>query len=233
MKKQNLLLTALLGTTIVANAFAVPPKVDMCTGRQYDAGNGYCEHCPSNYNNSGEKFSIEECCIDELTYDSESGLCVAVASNEPEETPMSCDNETLGTYTGPTTLAAQWNANTINLDFYDGENKLSSGTCTYDGGIELPNDPTKTGYEFSGWKVRRAAAPKQRCWEITNSTVCGNTTGCIYYNGSCQGLVDDCSTLRKADVDCYHYAQYYDQSLYDCVDYGGTMCSVGNQGGGK
>jgi uncharacterized repeat protein (TIGR02543 family) len=72
-----------------------------------------------------------------------------------------CDNSTLGTYEGSTNLQAQWTANTINLDFYDGETKLSSGTCTYDGGIELPEDPTKTGYEFDGWKVRRAAAPSQ------------------------------------------------------------------------
>jgi hypothetical protein len=69
-----------------------------------------------------------------------------------------CVNGTLGTYEGESTLRAQWNANTINLDFYDGETKLSSGTCTYDGGIELPEDPTKEGYEFDGWKVRRAAA---------------------------------------------------------------------------
>jgi hypothetical protein len=69
-----------------------------------------------------------------------------------------CDNGVLGTYTGPASLSANWTANTIHLDFYDGEDKLSSGQCTYDGGIELPNDPTKEGYEFSGWKVRRAAA---------------------------------------------------------------------------
>jgi hypothetical protein len=74
-----------------------------------------------------------------------------------------CDNGVLGTYTGPASLSANWTANTIHLDFYDGEEKLSSGQCTYDGGIVLPEDPTKPGYEFDGWKVRRAPAAPAQC----------------------------------------------------------------------
>jgi ribosomal protein L7/L12 len=94
-----------------------------------------------------------------------------------------CDNGTLGTYDSPTTLAAQWNANTINLDFYDGEEKLSSGQCTYDGGIELPNDPTKEGYEFSGWKVRRAAAAPQCSISDIDISIDGTEYGCTRLNG--------------------------------------------------
>jgi hypothetical protein len=88
--------------------------------------------------------------------------CPAFATGiSASDTTADCDNSTLGTYQGESTLQAQWNANTINLDFYDGETKLSSGTCTYDGGIELPEDPTKTGYEFDGWRVCAATPQPQ------------------------------------------------------------------------
>ena len=71
-----------------------------------------------------------------------------------------CNNTVLHTYSGPTSLEADYTANTINLNFYSDENTVySTGTCTYDGGIELPSeDPTRTGYTFDGWQVRRAAA---------------------------------------------------------------------------
>jgi uncharacterized repeat protein (TIGR02543 family) len=97
-----------------------------------------------------------------------------------------CDNGTLGTYTGPAALSANWTANTINLDFYDGETKLSSGTCTYDGGIELPEDPTKTGYEFDGWKVRRAAAHQQTSFDLStlDASIPGTSYSYINFNGT-------------------------------------------------
>jgi hypothetical protein len=96
-----------------------------------------------------------------------------------------CNNGVLGTYTGPTELSAQWTANTINLNFYDGEDKLSSGHCTYDGGIELPDDPEKTGYEFAGWKVRRAAAPAAQCsLSDVDTSINGTIYGYTRLNGS-------------------------------------------------
>ena len=75
-----------------------------------------------------------------------------------------CDNTTLGTYEGPTTLQAQWDANTINLKWYDDVNGqeidvagTDSATCDYDGEIVLPTEPEKEGYIFAGWRVRPAA----------------------------------------------------------------------------
>ena len=92
-----------------------------------------------------------------------------------------CVNGTLDTYTGPASLRANWTANSITLNWYDDSTENggqainvpnASTTCTYDGGIVLPEDPTKTGYEFDGWKVRRAAAaPSQP-----------QTLGCSSYN---------------------------------------------------
>ena len=70
-----------------------------------------------------------------------------------------CVESTLGTATGPANLEADWTANTINLEWYNEDTKLTvpttSNTCRYDGGIILPStNPTKTGYTFSGWQVR-------------------------------------------------------------------------------
>lgn len=65
-----------------------------------------------------------------------------------------------GTYTysaGSVTCRAQWTKNNIGLNWND--NGSTSGTiaptsCTYDEGITLPAEPTKTGYTFGGWEVQ-------------------------------------------------------------------------------
>ena len=75
-----------------------------------------------------------------------------------------CDSSTIGTTTGPANLQADWTANTINLDFYSNDTKVGTGTCSYDGAINLPSTPTvPTGYTFGGWRLRAAAAPVQQC----------------------------------------------------------------------
>ena len=92
-------------------------------------------------------------------------------------------------------MEAQWTANTITLDYYSGDTKVSTGSCSYDGGITLPSDPTPpTGYEFSGWQIRRAAAaPTKQCWEM-NQQECEATEECIYLNDTngCKIIVSDC-----------------------------------------
>ena len=70
-----------------------------------------------------------------------------------------CDNATLDKYTGTANVEINWEPNTINLNWYDGDTKLTvanvSQTCTYDGMITVPSQPTKLGYTFNGWKVIR------------------------------------------------------------------------------
>ena len=91
--------------------------------------------------------------------------CPAIAldaNNHIQPSPTNdCVETTLGTATGPANLEADWTANTINLEWYNEDTKLTvpttSNTCTYDGGITLPStNPTKTGYTFRGWQVRAA-----------------------------------------------------------------------------
>lgn len=72
-------------------------------------------------------------------------------------TTAPCDNDTLSKYNGTVNAEINWEPNTINLNWYDGDTKLtvqnSSQTCTYDGTITVPPQPTKPGYTFNGWKV--------------------------------------------------------------------------------
>ena len=89
--------------------------------------------------------------------------CPAMADIAKEATSATCDSSTIGTTTGPANLQADWTANTINLDWYSNDSKLTVGstsaTCTYDGGITLPSTPSvPTGYTFGGWRLRGAAS---------------------------------------------------------------------------
>ena len=70
-----------------------------------------------------------------------------------------CTNNTLETYSGNSNLAADWQPNTINLRWYNENEKLtvqqSAQSCTYDGTLTIPSTPpTRTGYTFAGWAVR-------------------------------------------------------------------------------
>ena len=70
-----------------------------------------------------------------------------------------CDNDTLSKYTGTADVEINWEPNVINLKWYDGNTELNvanaSQTCTYDGMITVPPQPTKLGYTFNGWKVAK------------------------------------------------------------------------------
>ena len=72
-----------------------------------------------------------------------------------------CDNNTLETYSGNSNLSADWQPNTINLRWYNDNEKLtvqqSAQSCTYDGTLNIPSTPpTRTGYTFAGWEVKYA-----------------------------------------------------------------------------
>jgi len=70
-----------------------------------------------------------------------------------------CVYDVLDTYTGPANLQAQWNANKINLRWFNENTQIipatESKTCEYDLGLTIPaTAPSRTGYTFAGWHVR-------------------------------------------------------------------------------
>ena len=68
-----------------------------------------------------------------------------------------CDTDVLNTDTGPVNLRAEFEPETINLKWYNGNNQITvptaSNSCTYDTPISLPANPTKPGYKFKGWNI--------------------------------------------------------------------------------
>ena len=76
----------------------------------------------------------------------------------PDTNSADCDNSTLTTYSGTSNLTADWEANTINLHWYNGNTEITvpseSQTCTYDGALIPPPPLEREGYTFAGWKVR-------------------------------------------------------------------------------
>ena len=161
--------------------------------------------------------------------------CPAMANIDKDASTATCDNATIGTTTGPANLQADWTANTINLDWYDGNTKLTVGstsaTCTYDDGITLPSTPTvPTGYTFGGWKVRAAAATfdlstlassisTNGIWYASH----GATNYCYYYNDNTGDEVDDdCSDSHTSPLSAKEWATNFS---YGTVK-GQAICST-------
>ena len=102
-------------------------------------------------------------------------LCVVpgVADNITTS-PVDCNSATLNTATGPATLNAQWQANEIDIDWYSDNVKITNDpnaatTCTYDETFTLPTPPTKTGYNFAGWRVMNVPSGYTRLEYIETS----------------------------------------------------------------
>ena len=120
--------------------------------------------------------------------------CPAFADTTPDiasnANTANCTDAVLHTTTDPTSLQAEWNPNTININWYhdaDSDTPISvtnsaAGTCTYDGAITLPtNTMTKTGYTFAGWQVRAQITPIS-LWPDGPDTNYGcGTDGDTYY----------------------------------------------------
>ena len=102
-----------------------------------------------------------------------------------------CDNATLSKYTGTVNAEINWEPNVINLNWYDGDEKLTvantSQTCTYDGMITVPTQPTKPGYTFNGWKVIRVPGGYTELEYIQNNSTEYIDTG-VYQNTSLNNI---------------------------------------------
>ena len=76
-------------------------------------------------------------------------------------TTAPCDNDTLSKYTGTANIEINWEPNVIGLRWSNGAEQINGqSTCTYDGTITVPPQPTKLGYTFKGWKVDHSCGLK-------------------------------------------------------------------------
>jgi hypothetical protein len=95
-----------------------------------------------------------------------------------------CDNGTLKTTEGDVNLRAEWTANEINLEYYDGDTKVDTGTCQYDGGITLPTPTAKLGYTFLGWRVVHICTSLNEFMPASNGTRDGYISDSTSYYGA-------------------------------------------------
>lgn len=75
------------------------------------------------------------------------------------ETSAPCDNATLETYGGTANVEINWEPNTIQTRWYNGNTLVdttntNADSCVYDDVLNVPPNPTRTGYTFNGWTVR-------------------------------------------------------------------------------
>lgn len=212
MKK--ILTMSALAAVLSLPAFAKVPIQTNCDVGYYPDFDGECQPCPSNYNNpepnDGGDPRESYCCIGNMTYDATTDMCVPVAGTGLTN-GATCDSGNLGKSENGSTAKTEaiWNANTININWYNGDTRVAQNTCTYDGQITLPTEPSKPGYTFSGWRLRGA----KQCWEITDYTECLDK-GCSVWSelGVCKkalGLGMECSSITN-ETECNgSYASEY------------------------
>ena len=147
-------------------AAETPNTEDDCVRQDNNKG---CIVCPNGYTSNANEHVVctdassmhlsdtnfmQNCMVQE-------GVCYPIAQPETNTSSglangATCDSDNLGTSTNGSTAQTEaiWNANTININWYNGDTRVAQNTCTYDGQITLPQQPTKVGYTFTGWKLK-------------------------------------------------------------------------------
>ena len=160
---QKIIIVSTLGVILSLPALGIVPIQTNCDVGYYPDYSGECQPCPSNYNNTepndaGDPREVY-CCVGDMTYDEATNMCVPIAQSESNTALTNgdtCNSDNLGTAANGSTAQTEaiWNANTININWYNGDTRVAQTTCTYDDSITLPTEPTKVGYTFNGWRLK-------------------------------------------------------------------------------
>lgn len=144
-------------------------------------------------------------------------------------TSASCTDSALNTNNGPANIEVNWEPNTIELHWYNGNTEIPDAgptSCTYDGGLTpSATTPTKTGYTFVGWRARPtynfASLPVdgQGITRWAKGTYNGDY--CFYYDGINYSW--DCSSY--ADFDELARGEWKVHFTWGDV-YGSSYCSA-------
>ena len=82
----------------------------------------------------------------------------SLANIDASNDSPTCDESVLNASNGTANLEINWEPNVIPLRWYSGNTLLpvenNDDTCTYDGVLNRPTNPTREGYNFDGWRVR-------------------------------------------------------------------------------
>jgi len=155
-------------------------------------------------------------------------------------TTASCADAVLNTNGGNVNIEINWEPNVIPLRWYNGNTMVESNTCTYGGGLNIPEPPAeRTGYTFRGWRVR----PTYDFTQLDNSVdgssrfaiaKAGNQDKNIcYYGGStteCNNYIDFAKLQRYEWKVVYNYGTVYGMSKCSTsgsgISHGGTAQTI-------
>ena len=132
-----------------------------------------------------------------------------------------CDNATLSKYNGTANIEINWEPNVIGLKWYNDNQQVEGPTsCTYDGMITVPPQPTKLGYTFNGWKVWKPTVPNG----YTELEYVVNTSG-TYLNTGITQNVDDLEMEIKAQptTGSWYIFQNEETSIRQIYGIGGSI----------
>ncbi len=121
--------------------YAVPKSAECNAGQFLPANSVQCANCPDGYTCSGGTYY----------YNPTLAQGIVKTSNNPyisSNTHNTC-SANLGHI-----MHATRTPNVINLNWYDRDTIVAQTTCTYGEKITLPPAPTRSGYIFSGWRLR-------------------------------------------------------------------------------
>ena len=130
-------------------------------------------------------------------------ITVPALATDIYEKESKCDNATLNTYSAPVDMEAKWTANTINLQWYDDANDSTptNTMCTYNTTIALPTEPSKPGYNFTGWQLRPAVFDLSTLAEYIesggNASISRSVPNPLYNNGN-----PICRNGKSSDSTC-------------------------------
>ncbi len=136
----------------IANLLPVyEPTVYTCSSGQFLPANTLgCRSCPTGYNCPGGQFKFNETQSQGLE-----------AKPITASTQYTCSKNFLNANdNNVANLIPVFDPNTININWYSvGDTVYETNQCTYDQPITLPaTNPTRTGYIFSGWRLRTTPA---------------------------------------------------------------------------
>ena len=150
-----------------------------------------------------------------------------------------CTNNTLETYSGNSNLQADWQPNTINLRWYNENEKLtvqqSAQTCTYDGTLTVPQTPpTRTGYTFAGWEVKYAIPSEYtelEYLESTNRTAYINT-GIQFNSGNTYKITFSKGGYENTIMGVSLVASYSEKGIFELTYCGTNTCVYSSESNG-
>lgn len=118
-------------------------------------------------------------------------------------TSAPCDNATLETYGGTANVEINWEPNTIQTRWYDGNTLIdttntNADSCVYDDVLNVPPTPTnRTGYTFNGWTVR-----PEMDFAATIPTNVHGQEGWAKMNGNCSHYYTNPSETLIYEAEC-------------------------------